>query len=225
MSGLIEPEGGGRWLRYGVTVGVGGVVLVLGYALFHFISSDTSAHKRVVETVTLKLIAPPPPPKVERPPDSPKMVEQPKIREPIDKPDDKPKDVDKPPPGPLALDAKGGPGSDAFGLGGKPGGADFVGGSGGGGDGFRHYATVMADRIQQCLTQDDKLDVGKFRGVLRVWVAGDGRARAEILHSTGEPAIDDRIRQDIAGNCTMTEAPPPEMKQPVVVRVGGHEKA
>jgi protein TonB len=115
---------------YRVAAIVAVVLLAAGYGIASVIGGDTTPRKRVMETVALKLIAPPPPPpKQEPPPPPPKLVEPQKIDPPIDKPE-APKPADAPPPGPLALDAKGGAGSDSFGLGGKPGGADFTGGGG-----------------------------------------------------------------------------------------------
>ena len=104
------------------------VFLAGAFGVYHVVTGD-SPKKRVLDTVAIKLVPPPPPPK-DPPPEPPKLVEQQKIEPPIDKPMDAPKD--EPPPGPLALDAKGEAGNDAFGLGGKVGGADFMSGGGGG---------------------------------------------------------------------------------------------
>ena len=208
--------------KIAITAGVMAVALVAGFEIFHVLNSGTSEKKHVMEVVQLKLIPPPPPPKVEPPPEPPKMVEQ-KIQPPVDKPDDKPKDKapDKPPPGPLALDAKGGPGSDAFGLGGKPGGSDYIGGNGGGGNGWGHYGAMMQDQIGKRLHQDDALDVRKFRITLKVWLTAAGKVnRVEVLHTAGDAEIDTRVREDISSMEPMPEAPAPEMPQPVVVRVG-----
>jgi hypothetical protein len=169
----------------------------------------------VLDTVALQLVPPPPPPPKEEPP-PPKMVEEQKIEPPVDKPD-APKDA--PPPGPLALDAKGGPGSDAFGLGGKIGGSDFL--NDGGGTRFGHFAVLMQDQISQSLRRDDKLNIDKFRATIKVWLSRAGKIeRVQMLHTSGDDNTDSRIVQVIDGMPTLPEAPPEDMPQPVIVRVG-----
>jgi TonB family protein len=200
---------------------VAGVALIaISFGIFKVVSGGSSQHKRVVDTVSLKLLPPPPPPPPkEEPPPPPKMVEKQKIQPPIDKPEEKVKQVDEPPPGPLALDAKGGPGSDSFGLGGKQGGADYVGG-GGNGTRFGHYAVLMQDQITRRLHEDDKLDFAKFRATVKIWVSGNGHiARVEILHGTGDQDLDERIRQAIASMPGLPESPPADMPA-AIVRVG-----
>src|SRR5262245_19190757 len=111
-SPKASAPGRGRQFLIGaiVTVFLGGA-----YFIYSVVSDEGGPRKRDVETIALKLVPPPPPPppKQEPPPEPPKMVEPQKIEQPVDKPQDQPKD-DAPPPGPLALDAQGGPGGDAF---------------------------------------------------------------------------------------------------------------
>jgi hypothetical protein len=194
---------------------VGIVVLASAFGLYRVVSSP-SAHKKVVETMEIHVIPPPPPPKVETPPPPPKLVEQ-KIQPPIDKPV-APKPVDAPPPGPLALDAKGGPGSDSFGLGGKQGGSDFLGGGGGTRGG--HYAVMIISQVERRLRDDEKLDSAKFHGTVKIWFSAAGKVeRVEILHSTGDSDIDARLRQAIATMPGLPEAFPQDLG-PAIVRVG-----
>jgi len=213
--------------RYAVLATVALIFLTGAYAVFRVVTDDATPKKRVLETIAVKLVPPPPPPpppKVEPPPEPPKMVEEQKIQPPVDKPDDQPK-TETPPPGPLALDAPGGPGGDAFGLASRPGGTDFLlgggGGGGGGGNRFGHYAALMQDQIGRRLHQDDKLDVSKFRATLRIWVTAAGQVeKVELTRTTGDDQIDQRIEQMISSMPKMPEAPPREMPQPVIVRIG-----
>lgn len=204
------------------------VLAAAGFGIFEFVSGESSGKKRVVETVQLRLIPPPPPPKVEPPPEPPKIVEQ-KIQPPVNKPDDKPKEdkPEQPPPGPLALDAKGGPGSDAFGLGGKPGGSDYldqkgsgIGGDGGNGMRWGRYANLVTDQIAKRLHEDELLDSSKFRGSVKIWLTSVGKIdHVEMLHSTGDAKVDDRIQESISTMPPIPEAPSPEMPQPLKVRI------
>jgi len=223
---LRGGETGGR--RYAVIATVAMVFLTAAYGIFRVVNDDAAPKKRVLETIAVKLVPPPPPPpppKVEPPPEPPKMVEEQKIQPPVDKPDDQPK-TEAPPPGPLALDAPGGAGGDAFGLGSRPGGADFLLGGGRGIGGvatnrFGHYAALMQDQIGKRLHQDDKLDVSKFRATLRIWVSESGQVqKVELARTTGDEQIDQLIQRVISSMPTMPEAPPREMPQPVVVRIG-----
>jgi hypothetical protein len=170
-----------------------------------------------METVSIKIVQPPPPPKTEPPPPPPKMVEKPKIQPPIDKPLEAPKPVDAPPPGPLALDAKGGAGSDSFGLGGKPGGSDFFGG---GGTRFGHYGVLMQAQIKRALAEYEKLAGAKYRGTVKLRLtATGGITGVEIQHSTGDGNVDAMLRQAISAMGSFSEALPADMPNTVVLRV------
>ena len=205
------------WQRYRAAVITGAAAILAAYGIYHVVTGDSTPRKRVLDTVELKLVPPPPPPKVEPPPEPPKMVEEQKIEQPVDKPMDAPKDA--PPPGPLALDAKGGAGSDAFGLGGKIGGSDYMGD--GGGTRFGHFAVLMQDQISKSLRDDDKLNINKFRATLKVWLSNSGKIeRVQVLHTTGDDTTDTRIVQVIDAMPTLPEAPPEDMPQPVIVRIG-----
>ena len=209
-----KPDGGAR--KYIVPAVAVLVFLAAGYGILRVVTGD-SPRKRVIETVAIRMI-PPPPPKVEPPPEPPKMVEEQKIEPPVDKPPEAPQDA--PPPGPLALDAQAGPGSDAFGLGGKVGGADFLSG-GGGGTRFGHYAVLMQDRISRSLQGDEKLGSEKFRATIKVWLSEGGKIqRVQILRTSGNSNTDSRIEQVIGAMPALPEAPPKDMPQPIVVRIG-----
>jgi protein TonB len=210
------------WRRYSVPVIVAVIFLAAAFGIYKVASGGDTGKKRVIETIALKIV-PPPPPKVEPPPEPPKMVEEQKIQPPIDKPMDSPKDA--PPPGPLALDSKGGPGSDAFGLGGKAGGSDFLG-DGGGGTRFGHYAVLMQEQISRSLHSDDKLNADQFRATIKVWLSNSGKIeRVAVLHTSGNSETDNRIEQVIAAMPALSEAPPTDMPQPVIVRIGAKSAA
>ncbi len=199
---------------YRVAVIVGVVLLAAGYGIASVVGGGEAPRRRVMETVAIKILPPPPPPKTEPPPPPPKLVEPPKMQPPMDKPPDEPKPADAPPPGPLALDAKGGAGSDSFGLGGKPGGADFTGG---GGSRFGHYGSVVSAQIKRWLAENDKLAGTKYRGTVKVWLSASGAvSRVEILHGTGSSDLDGRLQQAIASMPAVPEAPPSDLPAMIV---------
>jgi TonB family protein len=99
------------------------------------------------------------------------------------------------------------------------------GGNGGGGgpvgNGFGRYASLMQDQIARHLRQDDKLNTAKFRATIRVWLTNAGRVdRVQVLRTTGDNQLDRLIEQEIGTMPALPEAPPREMPQPVIVRIG-----
>ncbi len=213
-----DREEDSLWRRYRSTIVALLILAVVAYGIVSVVSGGGSGRKHVVETIALRVIPPPPPPKVEPPPQPPKMVEEQKIQPPVDKPVDTPKDA--PPPGPLSLEGKGGPGSDAFGLGGKIGGTDYMDGQGGG-TRFGHFAVLMQERITKSLHADEKLNSDKFIATIKVWLTDAGKIdRVQFLRTTGDQEIDARIQQVIGTMPELPEAPPKDMPQPVIIRIG-----
>jgi protein TonB len=224
MINKPRPQERPTWRRYATAAAIVLVFLSAGYGVYRLVNGEATPRKRVMETIAMRLVPPPPPPppKQEPPPPPPKMVEQ-KIEPPIEKPD-APKN-EAPPEGPLALDAQGSGGGDAFGLAGKPGGTPLLLGGGnaggGGGNGFVHYASLMQDQIGRRLRQDDKLNTNKFRATIKVWVSTGGKVdRVQVLRTTGDSRLDVLIEEVIGTMPSMPEAPPREMPQPVIVRIG-----
>jgi len=221
----FEPQG--AWRRYGGAAAVAMVFLAGAYGIYSMVNGSDGPKKRVPEIIALKIVPPPPPPppKEEPPPPPPKMVEQ-KIEPPEPTPDNQPKQDAPPPDAPLALDATGAGAGDAFGLGAKPGGTPLtLGGGGGGGGGaavnYGRYASLMQDQIGRRLRSDDKLNIAKFRATIRVWLTAVGKVdRVQVLRTTGDTQLDAQIEQVIGSMPGMPEAPPKEMPQPIVVRIG-----
>ena len=200
---------------YRVALIVGVVVLAAGYGIASVVGGDATPRRRVMETVSLKLVQPPPPPPKQEPPPPPKLMEKQKIDPPIDKPE-APKPMDAPPPGPLALDAKGGAGNDGFGLGGKPGGADYTGG---GGTRFGHYSILMQTQVKRALAEYQKLAGTKYSGTVKIHLtASGGIAGVEVLRMTGGSDVSSLVQQALT-TTSFSEAPPADMPSTVVLKV------
>ena len=195
------------------------VVLAAAAGIAQVIKGESTPRKRVMDTVALKLVPPPPPPppKEPPPPPPPKMVEKPKIEPPQDKPE-APKPVDAPPPGPLALDAKGGAGSDSFGLGGKPGGADY---GGGGGTRYGHYSVLMQTQLKRALAEYQKLTGVKYQGTVRLHLTPSGGiVSVEVLRINSDNSdAGGLVEQAIKTMASFSEAPPAEMPTTVVLKL------
>lgn len=145
------------------------------------------------------------------------------MKQEVFKPLDAPPEAKPQEPGPPALDAKGeGPG-DAFGLAGRQGGSDYLGGGGiggGGGSPFGRYAALVQQRAQDAVEQQKKLRSTRYRVMVKLWFAADGRLeRAELVRSTGNEEVDRLLTEALNDMAKLPEPPPKGMPQPVVLRV------
>lgn len=214
-------------VRYGAVLGT--VVLVVGgLVYFFFFSGDNTPPPRLVHEITVTVVPPPPPPPPPPapPPPEQKMIEQPKMVEPEEKPEkpiEKPKDEpiknakNDEPPGPLSLDAKAeGPG-DLFQLGGHPGGNPY---GGGGGSRWGWYASIVQAQIEAAFRANEKTRNAAMQVEIRLWADASGRiSRVQIDPSTGDPALDAVIRNEVLGGLVLREPPPKDMPMPMVTRV------
>jgi len=207
-----------RFIIAGVIAAVAALIF---YALYRAATSETVLPKKVVsDVVQMRLVQPPPLPP---PPPRPKMVDQPKMRElaretPVQQLQPTPRLNAAPPPGPLALDAQGQGPPDAFGLAGRPGGSDILGG-GAGGSAFGWYASLLEGRIQDALRHDRSLRGRHYDAGVKLWLSGSGEPqRAELLNSTGASDLD-RALTEALRRMPPFPKPPAGMPQPVVVRV------
>jgi TonB family protein len=214
-----------RWRRYAPVAGGAALVLLIGFGVMELASGTASAPRKTVPELVHMTVppTPPPPPPKEVPPEQ-KMVEQPKMREPETRPDkivDKPAPKnDAPPPGPLALDAKGAGPGDAFGLGGKPGGTGFGSGGERTGTRFGWYAAILQTRLQEALQKDDAVNQARLDVILKVWLNTDGSpSRVEFTRRSGDPALDGAIQSAILRMARLPQSPPSDMPQPVNLKI------
>jgi protein TonB len=168
--------------------------------------------KRVVQ---VNLIRPPPPPPPDVPPPPP-----PEVKEEVKLPDPEPvaetNDVPDMPPGDLGLDADGVAGSDAFGLMGRRGGRDLIGGDGA----YGWYAGRVKDEILEFLSRRDDVRGTSYTIVVSVWIGEDGRlGRYQLAKSTGNPTLDATLTSALDAMHAFAEAPPSGMPQPVRLRI------
>lgn len=213
--------------EHGPALGAG-VAVVVGIAVvaFLFFGGEDRQVRKVPEVMMVRVQPLPPPPPPPKMIEQPKMVEQtpvrinePKPDKPMDKPMDKPK-ADAPPPGPLALDAKGeGPG-DAFNLGGKEGGMGILGGGSGGGSRWGWYAAIVQTQIEDAMRKNNKTKNASARTVLRVWCDATGHIeRVQLVSSTSDAEVDRAIEHEVLGGMTLRQPPPKDMPMPIVVRM------
>lgn len=213
-----------RWLRYGaLAVGLLAAAALAAFPLKGLFSGG-KAKKPSVQTIAVLRPPPPPPPKPEEKPPEPEMKkEEVKLPDPEPKPQEA--QNDQPPPGPdLGVDADGSGAGDGFGLVGKKGGQDITTiGQGGGGAGRVQYAfftNMVQAHLQEELSRNKKLRSTDYKVVLKVWFGTDGRVeRTELAGSSGDGDIDQQIRTTLAEAGPLRQPPPPDMPQPVKLRL------
>lgn len=196
----------------GIAIAGGLIVVTAGVVAFatQFLGQDAKPQKKVVQ-VQLFRPPPPPPPEIEEPP--PPIEEEVKLPEPepvADAPDVP--DL----PGALGLDADGVAGSDAFGLMGRKGGRDLIGGDGR----YRSYANHVKDKLLDFLASREEVRASTYSLVVQVWIGEDGRmGRYELVGSSGDSKLDHALQLALDDLGRFDMAPPEGMPQPVRLRI------
>ena len=188
-------------------------VVIAGIVTVAKLASNGGSSKH--DNFTLVSIAPPPPPPVITPPPPPPPQEEQKIEEPMIK-EEAPKEAPPKDEPPLGTGIKG-PGSDSYGLGSNPGNGRI-----GGGDGSKWgwYASQVQSRIQQALQQNRKTRTASMNVNVRVWADPNGRiSRAQLASSTGDPALDNAVRDEVLTGLQLPEPPPAGMPAPITLHV------
>lgn len=217
MNG-VELRQGGFLRRHRPAVIAGGLVLlVLGVGAYFLMGGEKQAPRKVTEFTMVKIMPPPPPPPPQEQP-VPKMIEQPKMVMPEDKPAPVPPQpkTSAPPTGPLGLDAKGeGPG-DAFNLAGNAGGNGLL--SGGGGSRWGWYASIVQDQVGQVLRSNSETRRATFDADVEIWADASGRVtRVRLKSSTHDAALDRAIENQVFAGMVLREPPPSDMPMPMVL--------
>ena len=188
-------------------------VLIAGIIIVAKLASSGGSSKH--DNFTLVSIAPPPPPPVMTPPPPPPQPEEQKIEEPMIK-EEAPKEAPPKDEPPLGTGIKG-PGGDNFGLGSNAGNGRI-----GGGDGSKWgwYASKVQSQIQQALQQNRKTRTASMNVNVRVWADPNGRiSRAQLAGSTGDPSLDNTLRDEVLTGLQLPEPPPAGMPAPITLHV------
>lgn len=220
--------------RHRFAVGFVAFIAVLGaaVAIGMQVLGNHGAPAKANQVTMIKLLPPPPtppptpPPQVQPQPTVQQMIEQKQMMEPETKPEkehkrDEPPKAHEKAPGPLGLNAKGEGKGDAFGLVGKPGGNGLFGnGDGGGGSRWGWYAGEVQARVEDALQKNSRTRTAAIRLEVRIWPDTTGRiARAELVGSTGDAALDAAIKNQVLTGLQLQEPPPAGMPLPIVMRL------
>jgi periplasmic protein TonB len=167
------------------------------------------------ENLTLVSLDPPPPPPPQStppPPQEEQRMEQPMIKEAEAK-SEPPKDEP-----PLGTGIKG-EGTDNYGLSDKAGNGR-IGGTAGNGSRWGWYSSQVATRIQAAMQRNRTTRSANLSVDVRVWPDGSGRvSRAQLTRSTGDPNIDNALRNEVLTGLQLQEPPPAGMPVPIVLHI------
>ncbi|MES2659599.1 MAG: TonB C-terminal domain-containing protein [Verrucomicrobiota bacterium] len=205
------------------------VALIVG--AIWFVSRDSKSTRKTVkaeDTMIITLPPPPPPlPKVEPPPPKeeppPEEEEEMIAQEPV--PEDEPAPDDSPPEPPAGPDL--GPGS--------AGGTGPSIGGGGGGNGNRiggrrsaskygWYAAKVQTSIREAMGRHPSTRSATISLQVRIWADSNGRiTRAQLVGTSGNPAVDQSIRSQVLAGLQLPQAPPADMPMPINLRITGRK--
>lgn len=195
------------------------VAVVVGMLWFvnHMLDSVPPTGKKTAQHITLlQPPAPPPlPPKVEEPPPEPEVVEE---KTPEPEPQES-ETADEVPPGEeLGLDMEGGAGGDAFGLVGKKGARDLIGGNSV--SRLAWYNRILERDIQDQLAETACTRSRSYRAEWKLWLHPDGKVeRIELSGSSGDSNMDECLRTASRSVRVVSERPPEEARNPVRIRI------
>jgi len=208
--------------RIAIGLGLLAFVGMVAWGALSLMKDGKPSKRQVVQISLLKPPPPPPPPPPEQKPPEPEVKTEVKMPEP-EQPPEQPAQDEAPPPGEqLGLDADANGSGDAFGLAARKGGRDIttLGGPSGGGRGPAWFAGLVQSHLQAQLYKEDKLRRSDYKVQLRVWFAPDGRIeRFELVDSTGNKDVDDQIKLALHNMPPLKQPPPPDLPQPVKLRL------
>jgi outer membrane biosynthesis protein TonB len=212
------------WQRFGLPIGLSGVGIILAVAVYLVAHTKSAPARRAPELVMVTSLPLPPPPPPPPPPPSVVQPETPK-EQMMDQPaviqeESKPEEAPAPEAG-LGTNITGSGGPDGYGLG-KSGNGVIGGtgrGNGGGGSRFGWYASQVQRVVADALRFHPRTKSGSYTVEVRIWPDPNGRiVRAKLARSTGDPAVDTAITQEILPGLQLQEPLPSGLTPPIVMR-------
>ena len=173
--------------------------------------------------------APPPPPPPPQPENEPPPVEEEEmlVQEAVEE-DELPPEEPSAEPAPeidLGGGATGGTGP-AIGPGGRGGNGRIGGGTRrGSGSRFGWYAAKVQTSIRDALSRNPSTRSATFPSLtVKIWADSSGRiTRAQLVGSSGNPAVDQAIRNRILTGLQLPQAPPADMPMPINLRISARK--
>ena len=135
--------------------------------------------------------------------------------------EDEPKPDETPAPSApdIGTSIKGDGPPDGFGVGANKGAVTTLGGSKGSGAGlYDFYARQVNATIAAALSSNPHTRKAVLRVEVRIWPDVTGRVtRATLAGSTGDPAVDNALRNEVLTGLQLAEPPPEKMPLPIVL--------
>jgi protein TonB len=196
--------------------GILAMALVAGFVWFVHSMMLSKNGKPTRQVQIVQIIRPPPPPPDKPPPPPPEKAKEvlPKDEPPPDQPQQAPAAQ------PLALDAEGSAGADAFGLGARPVGSDLVGGTGSAP--FAWYQGRISDVIHVRLASLDCAKSMRQSLSLHLQMETSGKImQVQLATTTGNLKMDQCIDAGLSSGPPMSVSDPlpPGMPEKVTVRI------
>ena len=191
-----------------VVVGVGAVSAI------KFVIGSATTPRRAPSLVIVSLPPPPPPPPAPTVP--PEKIEDQQTFQPEEHPEQEPpKPPDQPP---IGTNIKGDGSSNAFNLGGSSGAG--LGNGAANRSRFGWYAGQVQARVSEALRNNRKTRTAELTVRAQIWSDSNGRViRARLAGSTGDPGLDNAIRDEVLTGLQLSEAPPAGMPMPIVLQL------
>lgn len=206
------------WLRWGIVVLLIALAIAFGIWLRDLLVSD-KPKKAPIQQITLLRPPPPPKPPEQKPPEPEVKKEEVKLREPEPAPQpDQPRQADAPPPNAIPDGPPGGPSVDL------PAGPPTLPDSARKGNPWAWYDAILNDAVnsafQNALSREKTLKDKNYKVVVQVWIDAQGDvSRAALVDTTGDPKVDELLKETLRNMRALREGPPPDMPQPVKIRV------
>jgi len=216
---------------------IGGMLsIVLLGGIVSFLTSGPKSNRpaaRKSEFITVTLPPPPPPPPLKIEPPKPKEVEPPKEEEmveqdPVEENEPPPEAAPEAPPSEdLGTNITGGSGPDMGLTRGGGNGNGRIGGTGRrGGSKWGYYAAQIQSTVADALRRNSSTKSASFSMQVRVWADANGRiTRASLVGSSGNPAVDAAIKNQILTGLQLPQAPPAGMPMPINLRITARKPA
>ncbi len=204
------------------------LALVLTGGVISFMTSGGKSPKRVTTKQEPFIVTlpppPPPPPKVEppapkeEPPKTEEMVEQEPVPENEPPPVEAP--ADTPPSEDLGTNNTGnGPSMGLTRNGGNgTGNRNSIGGKKG--SKYGYYAAKVQTGIKEALGRNANTRSAIYSLQVRIWADANGRiTRASLVGTSGNPSVDQAIKNQVLVGLILAEPPPADMPMPINLRI------
>lgn len=147
-------------------------------------------------------------------------------QEPVAEEEEQPEEPSADPPPDLDL-GPGSAGGTGPAIGGGGGGKGRLGGTGkrGSSSKFGWYAAKVQSTIREALARNSSTRTATFSSLtVKVWADSSGRiTRAQLVGSSGNPAVDQAIRNSVLNGLQLPQGPPADMPMPINLRISARK--